>query len=99
MAETRQVLNRIKIFLKDDLKLDLSDTKTLITNPRKEAALFLGTHITMSDHVKHNRGLHGQGIKSVSQIVMSAPLDRIFKKLREAKFIDIASKKSLPRFL
>lgn len=93
------MLNQIKTFLKEDLKLDLSDTKTLITNPRKDAALFLGTLITMSDHVTYNKGKHGQRIKAVSQIVLSAPLDRIKRKLSEAPFLNKTGDVSLPRFL
>lgn len=97
--ETLGILHSIRIFLKDNLKLDLSETKTLITDPRRSPALFLGTQISISDHVKFNSGAHGQGRKAVSQIVLSAPLDRIYKKLSEAKFMDMASKSSLPRFL
>lgn len=98
-TETTEILHRVKDFLKDNLKLELSETKTLITNPREEPALFLGTLIKISEHVTQHPGAHGQGRRAVSQVVLLAPLDRIYKKLSEAKFFDLEKKESLPRFL
>lgn len=77
----------------------MSETKTLITRPRVESALFLGTLISMSDHENHNKMEHGQTHKAVSQIVLSAPLDRIYKKLSEAGFMNKVTKEGTPRFL
>lgn len=99
IGETKGILLQIKQFLKTELELDLSETKTKITSPRLKPALFLGTLIKLSDHVNFTRGKHGQKQKAVSQIVMVAPLDRIYKKLAEAKLMDLNSKKGTPRFL
>jgi hypothetical protein len=76
----------IRKFLKDELNLDLSQEKTLLTRPRKEKALFLGTQVRISKHVYINKGKNGQRQKAVSQLIITAPLDRIYKKLEEAGF-------------
>ncbi|KAH8163800.1 hypothetical protein CIB48_g4426 [Xylaria polymorpha] len=64
LTETKDILSNINKFLRDNLKLELSETKTLITNPRKEPALFLGTHVIMSEHSTFHPGAHGQRKKS-----------------------------------
>jgi Type II intron maturase len=45
-AEAEEIKRRLAQFLRDDLKLDLSETKTLITHARTSAARFLGYEIT-----------------------------------------------------
>ena len=51
-AEAEQIKTRLAEFLHDDLKLELSQHKTLITHARTGAARFLGYEITVqhSDH-------------------------------------------------
>ena len=49
-AEAEEIKNRLAAFLRDDLKLELSPEKTLITHARTRAASFLGYEIT----VHHN---------------------------------------------
>jgi len=49
-AEAEQIKQRLAAFLHDDLKLELSQEKTLITHARTGAARFLGYEIT----VQHN---------------------------------------------
>jgi len=44
-AEAEQIKRRLAQFLRDDLKLELSETKTLITHARTGAARFLGYEI------------------------------------------------------
>jgi hypothetical protein len=46
-AEAEQIKQRLKQFLRDDLKLELSQEKTLITHARTQAASFLGYEITV----------------------------------------------------
>nr|YP_010833255.1 hypothetical protein QLP03_mgp066 [Agaricus bitorquis]WFG54002.1 hypothetical protein [Agaricus bitorquis] len=92
-----QLLHAIKDFLKEDLKLDLSLGKTKITRPR-DAALFLGTEISNSNHVYAHRGKQGQYLRAPSQIRMIAPLHRIYKKLTEAGFMN-GKHEGTPRFL
>ena len=49
-AEAEQIKARLTAFLRDDLTLELSPEKTLITHARTQAATFLGYQIT----VQHN---------------------------------------------
>ncbi|MGV9386731.1 reverse transcriptase domain-containing protein [Nonomuraea sp. NPDC003707] len=49
--EAEEIKARLAVFLRDDLKLELSEDKTLITHGRTEAATFLGYEIT----VQHNQ--------------------------------------------
>jgi group II intron reverse transcriptase/maturase len=48
-AEAEQIKTRLAQFLRDDLKLDLNEDKTLITHARTSAAKFLGYEITSQD--------------------------------------------------
>ena len=48
-AEAEQIKTRLAQFLRDDLKLDLNEDKTLITHARTSAAKFLGYEITVQD--------------------------------------------------
>lgn len=45
-AEAEEIKQQIGKFLQEELKLELSNTKTLITHARTEAARFLGYEIT-----------------------------------------------------
>jgi len=51
-AEAEEIKQRLAQFLRDDLKLELSQEKTLVTHARTGAAKFLGYEITVqhSDH-------------------------------------------------
>ena len=53
-AEAEQIKHRLAEFLHDDLKLELSAGKTLITSARSQAARFLGYEITA--HHDNSRG-------------------------------------------
>lgn len=66
--------------------LDLSQEKTLVTTPNKEIALFLGTQVRISNHTYFHKGKNGQRMRSVSQLILTAPLERIYKKLEAAGF-------------
>jgi group II intron reverse transcriptase/maturase len=50
--EAEEIKRRLAQFLRDDLNLELSETKTLITHARTEAARFLGYEIT-TQHANH----------------------------------------------
>lgn len=91
-----KILGEIKEFLKRDLKLDLSENKTLITNANSERALFLGTEIFRTRHQKFSRKL-GFPTRTSREVRLEAPLERIVKKLTEAKFVK--NEIPLPRFL
>jgi len=57
-AEAVDIKQRIAAFLRDELKLDLSDEKTLITHARDEVAKFLGyeVHVLHADDQHDHRG-------------------------------------------
>jgi hypothetical protein len=68
------------------LGLNLSETKTLITNADKERALFLGTRIGRAKHqtIRHT---HGFPSRNSREIRLEAPMDRVLKKLATAGFL------------
>lgn len=96
-ADAVQLLYDVKDFLKQELELDLSLEKTKITDP--ESALFLGTEISISNHVYSTKGKHGQHLRVPSQIRLIAPLNRIYKKLSAAGLMNLDSGRGTPRFL
>src|SRR5215831_1101138 len=64
-AEAEEIKRRLAAFLRDDLKLELSQDKTLITHARTQAARFLGYEIT----VLHNDRKVTRGRRSANGIV------------------------------
>jgi group II intron reverse transcriptase/maturase len=55
--EAETIKQELADFLKSQLRLDLSNDKTLITHARSAAARFLGYHVTvMQDNRKHTKG-------------------------------------------
>lgn len=82
----------------NNLKLELSMEKTLITNTRKEKARFLGVLIS------RNTGFHTTNIKTgrknriaASSVVMNAPLPSLIDKLEKNKFIKTRVYKLIPQ--
>ncbi len=71
--EAEEIKRQIGAFLREHLKLELSDAKTLITHTRTQAARFLGYEIVVlhNDH-KHDR----RGHRSLNgQVGLKVPLD------------------------
>jgi group II intron reverse transcriptase/maturase len=64
-AEAEEIKQRLAEFLRDDLKLELSQEKTLITHARTGAAKFLGYEIT----VQHNDHRLTRGRRAVNGVV------------------------------
>jgi group II intron reverse transcriptase/maturase len=60
-AEAEEIKTRIAEFLRDNLKLELSRAKTLITHARTGAARFLGYEITVQ-HADHMVGPRGRTV-------------------------------------
>jgi group II intron reverse transcriptase/maturase len=48
VAEAREIKERIKTFLKEELKLELAEDKTLITHAATQCAKFLGYEVTVA---------------------------------------------------
>ena len=91
-----QLLKLIKDYLKEVLKLNLSEKNTLITNASRDKALFLGTKVFKARHQSFNRSL-GFVKRNSREVRLLAPIDRITKKLKEAKFL--FKDQPSPRFL
>jgi group II intron reverse transcriptase/maturase len=64
--EAEEIKNRIGEFLRDSLKLELSESKTLITHGRTEAARFLGYEVAVQGSATK---LDAQGRRSVNGVV------------------------------
>ena len=64
-AEAEEIKQRLAAFLREDLKLELSQDKTLITHARTQAAKFLGYEIT----VLHNDRKITRGIRRANGTV------------------------------
>jgi hypothetical protein len=76
-AEAEQIKQRLAAFLHDELKLELSQEKTLITHARTGAARFLGYEIT----VQHNDTKKTGRYRRVNgQIALRVPRDVIKAK-------------------
>jgi hypothetical protein len=65
IAEAKAIKEKLSTFLKEKLKLDLSEEKTLITHAQTETAKFLGYHI----RVQQEDTKHTEGRRSVNGIV------------------------------
>ena len=71
-AEAEEIKQRLAQFLRDDLKLELSQDKTLITHARTGAARFLGYEITVQ-HNDRARLTHGQRDRSTARSRCACP--------------------------
>jgi group II intron reverse transcriptase/maturase len=63
--EARQITSRIRQFLREELKLELSESKTLITHATSQAARFLGYEI----RVQHNDTKITRGRRAINGVV------------------------------
>ncbi|MGW3606323.1 HNH endonuclease [Micromonospora sp. NPDC005161] len=76
-AEAEEIKQRLTQFLREELKLELSQDKTLITHARTGAARFLGYEIT----IQHNDSKTTRRRRTVNgQIALRVPLDVIKAK-------------------
>jgi group II intron reverse transcriptase/maturase len=70
-AEAEQIKQRLAEFLRDDLKLELNQDKTLITHARTQAASFLGYEVTVQ-HSRDRPSVNGVVRLRVPQTVIKA---------------------------
>ena len=76
-AEAEEIKRRLAQFLQDELKLELSETKTLITHARTSRARFLGYEIT----TQHNNRTITNGRRAVNGVTrLHVPRDVIQAK-------------------
>lgn len=79
-AEAEEIKHQLAEFLQNDLKLALSDRKTLITHARSQAARFLGYEITvLYNDTKLNK--HGKRILN-GTVGLKVPVDVIKAKCK-----------------
>jgi hypothetical protein len=74
-AEAEEIKQRLAQFLRDDLRLELSQEKTLITHARTGAATFLGYEIT----VQHSNRKVTRGRRAVNGVVRLRVPTRVIK--------------------
>lgn len=65
IAEAREIKERLREFLQNQLKLELSEEKTLITHARCEMAKFLGYEIV----AQHNDTKHTDNRRSINGVI------------------------------
>jgi len=83
-AEAEEIKARLAAFLRDDLMLELSEDKTLITHARTGAARYLGYEIT-TQHADHKitcgqRSVNGTVMLRVPQAVIKAKCSPYLKR-------------------
>lgn len=80
-------MTEIRTFLRDKLGLELSETKTKITNANSEHAEFLSVRIKRSNHVTFalRRGVISRNVKNMRLL---APIDKVTKKLMNNGFME-----------
>jgi Reverse transcriptase (RNA-dependent DNA polymerase) len=81
-AEAEEIKRRLAQFLQEDLKLELSEQKTLITHARTDAARFLGYEIA----VGHNNQMITSGRRAANGAIrLRVPTDVI--KAKRARYM------------
>jgi len=97
LEDCQTILEQLRVFLRDNLKLTLSENKTLITNARQGRANFLGTRINSGRHKTLNYNLGSCARRNKREIRLEVPLDRIHKKLNDVGFMK--DRTPVPRFI
>jgi group II intron reverse transcriptase/maturase len=98
LKDAELVLSKVTAFC-NEIGLDVSDTKTRITNLLTEKVLFLGVNIFRSKQVKMAAKSNYSSSKQRQnqQLRLTVPIDRIRKKLSIANFYKDG--KATPRYL
>jgi group II intron reverse transcriptase/maturase len=93
-AEAEEIKQRLATFLRDDLKLELSQDKTLLTHARTQAARFLGYEIT----VLHNDRKVTRGIRRANGTV-SLRVPATVIKAKSAPYLSRGKPARRPRLI
>jgi group II intron reverse transcriptase/maturase len=78
--DCEKLMEKIRNFLKNELNLELSETKTKITNANQEIAEFLSVRIRRSNHITFSNKKNVL-TRNVRNLRLTAPIDRVTKKL------------------
>src|SRR5438034_5759480 len=77
LFRSEEIKHRLRAFLRDELKLELSEEKTLITHARDSAANFLGYEITTrQSNTKQRSEEHTSELQSHSDLVCRLLLEK-----------------------
>ncbi|MFI9276287.1 reverse transcriptase domain-containing protein [Kitasatospora sp. NPDC052896] len=94
-AEAEQIKRRLAEFLRDELKLELSQEKTLITHARTRAARFLGYEVTTQHNDTKKTGryrrVNGQIALRVPRDVIKAKCDPYLVRGKPAKRTELTN--------
>ncbi|MGW7585915.1 reverse transcriptase domain-containing protein [Kitasatospora sp. NPDC054768] len=94
-AEAEQIKHRLAQFLRDELKLELSQEKTLITHARTRAARFLGYEITTQHNdtkkIGRYRRVNGQIALRVPRDVIKAKCEPYLARGKPAKRTELTN--------
>jgi hypothetical protein len=84
-AEAEEIKREIGEFLRRELKLELSETKTLITNARDGTARFLGYEITLlHNDRKRGKTVYGSYRRNINGVIgLRVPQDVIEERCKE----------------
>jgi hypothetical protein len=85
------------LFLVEELKLEVSEDKTLITHVGTQKASFLGVLIGRSKITRFSRYSGGQHVRNAPRLRFEASISKITKKLTVANFL--IENQSKPKFL
>jgi group II intron reverse transcriptase/maturase len=95
-AEAQQIKEELAQFLSRELKLELSDDKTLITHARTQAARFLGYEVTVTrPHAKptgRSRSMNGNIRLRVPRQVITDHIRRYTKAGKPARLTELTSR-------
>jgi group II intron reverse transcriptase/maturase len=87
LKETELILENVKIYC-ETIGLEISETKTKLTNLQKSKALFLGTELSRSNVRKYSRVSSSSSTKRLPLgLRLTVPLLRIMQKLSQAGFL------------
>ena len=72
-SEAEAIKQQLRKFLREELKLELSEEKTLLTHARSEAARFLGYEVTTlhDDRTRTKRTTNGNGTETMCRSINS----------------------------
>jgi retron-type reverse transcriptase len=102
--EAEEILEGVKNFLKDKLKLEVSEDKTSVRNAREEGTRFLSYDIRKSNNIlSRTRKVNGKNIKqrnTGANIVLEVPKDKVSKfAVKYGTLEPMQSKHIVPRIL